>query len=220
LVTETNDYIFGDLHNALRDVLFDAIESDKVSDAMKLSTLPEAPRSKFSIPRRRLKISQRCSGFHCQIRCPRTRQSSRRTCAISSSLRHRLPFRRAAGRRFPDEQIQYTPLLIKAARAAVNEAPGDDVRKRLMIVPRCHVQRLSVVNEAGGRRVDAVITERGPIPVSPDCKDHRARDDRKCGWRCSPSAKMGASARTSSHICVRTSIFGYRARRWPLFRLV
>src|SRR6266542_2255110 len=42
-VTETNDYIFGDLHTALRDVLFDAIESGKVSEAMKLSSLPEAP---------------------------------------------------------------------------------------------------------------------------------------------------------------------------------
>jgi GMC oxidoreductase len=71
---------------------------------------------------------------------------------------------------FPMNKFSTTPLLIKAARAAVNEAPGDDVRKRLMIVPRCHVQRLSIVNEAGGRRVDAVITERGPIPVSPDCK--------------------------------------------------
>jgi hypothetical protein len=39
-----------------------------------------------------------------------------------------------------------------------------------MVVPRCHVSRLSVVNDAAGRRVDAVITEHGPVPVSPDAK--------------------------------------------------
>ena len=39
-----------------------------------------------------------------------------------------------------------------------------------MAVPLCHVNRLSVANDADGRRVDAVLTEHGAIPVSPDCK--------------------------------------------------
>ena len=39
-----------------------------------------------------------------------------------------------------------------------------------MVVPRCHVTRLSVASYPDGRRADAVLTERGPIPVSPDCK--------------------------------------------------
>ena len=171
-VTETNDYIFGDLHNALRDVLFDAIESDKVSDAMKLSTLPEAP------PVEILDTAPTLEDLAAMLGIPLPNPLPADTAKLEKDLRNKLKLeaplavqaRSGHAGFFPMNKFSTTPLLIKAARAAVNEAPGDDVRKRLMIVPRCHVQRLSVVNEAGGRRVDAVITERGPIPVSPDCK--------------------------------------------------
>lgn len=72
---------------------------------------------------------------------------------------------------FPINKFSTVPLLIKAARTAYNEAPNDDVPKRLMVVPRCHVTRLNVVTDPDGqRRVDAVLTERGPVPVPPDCK--------------------------------------------------
>lgn len=64
------------------------------------------------------------------------------------------------------------PLLTKAAREAVNQAgnPPDDVKKRVMVIPRCHVIRLNTVSDVGGQRVSEIITERGNIPVSPDCK--------------------------------------------------
>ena len=42
-VTATNDYIFGELHNALRDALFAALTAGTVSDAMPLAALPDAP---------------------------------------------------------------------------------------------------------------------------------------------------------------------------------
>src|SRR5215208_5182985 len=42
-VTETNDYIFGELHTAIRDLLFAAVEGGAITDAMALSSLPEAP---------------------------------------------------------------------------------------------------------------------------------------------------------------------------------
>ena len=44
------------------------------------------------------------------------------------------------------------------------------MKKRLMVVDRCHVIRLNNVNDAGGQRVSEVVTERGPLPVSPDAK--------------------------------------------------
>ena len=47
-------------------------------------------------------------------------------------------------------------VLIKAARGAVSDAPGDDVRKRLMVVPRCHVSRLTLTNDTDGLRIDGV----------------------------------------------------------------
>jgi hypothetical protein len=62
------------------------------------------------------------------------------------------------------------PLLMKAAREAVSQSSFDDVRKRLMVVDRCHVIRLNTVPEPGGQRVTDVVTERGTIPVSPDTK--------------------------------------------------
>jgi len=71
---------------------------------------------------------------------------------------------------FPINKFSAVPLLIKAARGAFSESSGDDVRKRLMVVPRCHVTRLSVATDPDGRRIDAVFTERGPVPVSPDSK--------------------------------------------------
>jgi len=171
-VTETNDYIFGDLHNALRDVLFDAIESGKVSDAMKLSTLPEAP------PVEILDTAPALADLAAMLGIPLPNPLPADTAKLEKDLRNKLKLeaplavqaRSGHAGFFPMNKFSTTPLLIKAARSAVNEAPGDDVSKRLMIVPRCHVQRLSVVNETLGRRVDAVITERGPVPVSPDCK--------------------------------------------------
>ncbi len=171
-VTETNDYIFGDLHNALRDVLFDAIESGKVSDAMKLSSLPEAP------PVEILDTPPALADLAAMLGIPLPNPLPADTAKLEKDLRNKLKLeaplavqaRSGHAGFFPMNKFSTTPLLTKAARAAYNESGNDDVNKRLMVVPRCHVQRLSVVNEAGGRRVDAVITERGPIPVSPDCK--------------------------------------------------
>src|SRR5262245_45350653 len=42
-VTETNDFIFGDLHRAMRKQLFDGLTAGQVSDAMDLPTLPDHP---------------------------------------------------------------------------------------------------------------------------------------------------------------------------------
>src|SRR6266540_2800487 len=171
-VTETNDFIFGELHYALRDVLFDAIETGKVSDAMKLSALPEAP------PVEILDTVPTLDDLAALLRIPLPNPLPADTTQLEQELRNKLKLeaplavqaRPGHAGFFPMNKFSTTPLLIKAARSAVSEAPGDDVSKRLMIVPRCHVQRLNVVNDAGGRRVDTVITERGPIPVSPDSK--------------------------------------------------
>src|SRR5207248_11266338 len=38
------------------------------------------------------------------------------------------------------------------------------------MVPRCHVIRLNTINDSGGQRITEIVTERGPIPVSPDTK--------------------------------------------------
>src|SRR5712692_10593514 len=57
-------------------------------------------------------------------------------------------------------------LLMKASRAAYTESAGDDVKKRLMVVPNCHVIRLvPVAGSAAGWRVAQVVTSKGTIDL-------------------------------------------------------
>jgi choline dehydrogenase-like flavoprotein len=180
-VTATNDYIFGDLHRALRRQLYDGIVGNKISDAIALSTLPDAPMVEIQEPRLPPLTPLTFADFAAMLEeplpnplpaTPAARQ------ALEDEFRNRLKLEAPLAVQarpehagfFPMNKFSTVPLLIKAARAAYNEAPGDDVRKRLMVVPRSHVTRLSVVNDPDGRRVDAVLTEHGPVPVLPDCK--------------------------------------------------
>jgi hypothetical protein len=42
-VTATNDFIFGDLHHAMRSQLFDGLAAGSVTDAIDLGSLPDHP---------------------------------------------------------------------------------------------------------------------------------------------------------------------------------
>lgn len=70
---------------------------------------------------------------------------------------------------FPFNKFSSAPLLIRAARAAFSESGGDDFKKRLMIVPRCHVIRLQtenvVVSGHALKRVHTVVTDQGSLAV-------------------------------------------------------
>lgn len=172
-VTATNDYIFGELHNAMRDRLFAALDAGNVGDAVPLSALPEAPPVEILDTPPTLPDLAALLGVALPNPLPATPKK------LEAELRNKLKLdaplavqaRPEHAGFFPLNKFSTVPLLIKAARGAAAESGFDDVRKRLMVVPRCHVTRLSVVNDPDGqRRVDAVLTERGPIPVSPDCK--------------------------------------------------
>lgn len=71
---------------------------------------------------------------------------------------------------FPFNKFSTAPLLTRAARAAYSESGGDDFKKRLMIVPRCHVIQLQtedvIVNGQPLKRVHTVVTDQGPVPVA------------------------------------------------------
>jgi choline dehydrogenase-like flavoprotein len=169
-VTETNDYIFGELHTALRDVLFDAVNGGSITAAVPLASLPDAPMVELLAPT--APTDAQLAEF-LGIPLPNPVPAGFRAEALNKlKLEAPLAVQARSGHAgfFPLNKFSTIPLLIKAARTAYAEAPGDDVRKRLMVVPRCHVQRLNVVNDAGGRRVDAVVTERGPVPVTPGSK--------------------------------------------------
>jgi choline dehydrogenase-like flavoprotein len=174
-VTVTNDYIFGELHNAMREQLFTAVLSHSVSDAIDLLTLPDAPVVEILDSPPSLRDLADLLGIALPDPLPTDPLQLK---ALEDQMRDRLKLEAPLAVQahpehagfFPLNKFSTVPLLIKAARGAFNEAPGNDVRKRLMVVPRCHVTRLSTVNDPDGRRVDAVFTERGTVPVAPDAK--------------------------------------------------
>lgn len=133
----TNDFIFGPLHEALRQRLFDGINSHQIQDAFPLAALPlhlegVAPGQKDLF----------------KLEAPLAVQSS----PVRSGF-------------FPFNKFSTLPLLTGASRAAQNESAGDDVKKRLMIVPDCHVTRLVTTVSQGITRVVEVLTSQGSISV-------------------------------------------------------
>jgi hypothetical protein len=136
-VTEANDFIFGDMHEALRRRLFDGLRAGRVRDAI---PLPQLPLHLDGIPPGQRAISKLEAPLAVQGRAPRSGF-------------------------FPMNKFSAVPLIMEASRAATYEAFNDDVKKRLMLVPFCHVTRLETVTTAHGLVVVNVLTNQGPVPV-------------------------------------------------------
>lgn len=137
-VTETNDFIQGELHLALRKKLFDGVNGNQVTGAIPLAEL----------------------ALHLDDISAAERDINKLEAPLAVKTRDR------AGA-FPPNKFSAVPMLVKAARAAALESQGDDVKKRLMIVPYCHVTRLATAPTGGdpALRVTSVETNLGPIPV-------------------------------------------------------
>lgn len=174
-VTTTNDFIFGDLHAALREQLYKALDSRKVAEATPLASLPDAPPVEIldTVPA----LTELAALLGASLPNPlpstpaalaRLEQEFRNKLKLEAPLAVQARPEHAGF--FPMNKFSTVPLLIKAARGASRESNGDDVRKRFMIVPRCHVKRLDVKSEPGGKRVTAIQTQRGEFPVASGCK--------------------------------------------------
>src|SRR5947209_108130 len=159
-VDSTNDFIFGPLQNALRQQLFDGLTANEVTDAIPLSQLPDHPavRGKHPTVADLLDLLGLTSGG--------TRGELLNQLKIEAPLAVQT---RTLSGLLPFNKFSSVPLLMQAARAANAEAAGDDVKKRLMIVPECHVVRLVTARMNGELTVVAVETNRGTIPVQPGC---------------------------------------------------
>lgn len=132
-VDVTNDFIHGPLHDALRQQLLDGIDNNQVSHVVPLTELPLTAQ-----------VPPNATVEEAKLEAP---------LAVQSKV-DRPGF-------FPFNKFNAMQLLIKAARAAQEEAKGDDVKKRLMVVPNCHVIRL--VTQGG--RVTEVLTNQGSVSV-------------------------------------------------------
>lgn len=137
-VDRTNDFISGDLHSALRQLLFDAISANKVSDAIALAQIP-LHLDPSQIPAGQEDINK--------LEAP---------LAVQTNTRPGF---------FPFNKFSAVPLLMSAARASATEAGFDDVKRRLMVVPRCHVKRLMTMQDGSTSRVTSVETDQGTIAL-------------------------------------------------------
>jgi choline dehydrogenase-like flavoprotein len=153
---ETNDFVSGDLQNALRQALFNGINNGDITDAVPLSNLPDHPvlRTEPSADADRLRDL---------LGNPAAAQGLG-LAALKNLLKLEAPLA-VQGQTlpgfFPFNKFSSMPLLMKAARSAQAESNNNDARKRLMVVPFCHVTGLQV--QSG--RVVAVDTNLGTVPV-------------------------------------------------------
>jgi choline dehydrogenase-like flavoprotein len=142
--TETNDFIHGPLHEALRRQLFEGVKAGKVKAAVPFAELPQlldnVPASKQDL---------------FKLEAPLAVQGTPPRSGF-----------------FPINKFSSVPLLAQASRAAREEsvqgfpsADGADVRKRLMVVPNCHVVRLITDVANGQAHVTGVLTNQGFIPL-------------------------------------------------------
>lgn len=140
-VTETNDFIHGALHEALRKKLFDGVNANQVTGAIPLAEL----------------------ALHLDD-IPAAEQALHK---LEAPLAVKTRDRAGA---FPPNKFSAVPMLVKAARAAALESQGDDVKKRLMVIPNCHVTRLSTAptGDDPALRVTTVETNLGPVAIPAD----------------------------------------------------
>jgi choline dehydrogenase-like flavoprotein len=130
-----NDFIHGPMHDALLQQLFKGINAGQVPEAIPLASLPltvAVPEGTSATTKNKLKLEA--------------------PLAVQS---------RARSGFFPVNKFSSVPMLLRTARLAQQQSGGDDVKKRLMVVPNCHVKRL--ITSKG--RVTAVQTSAGDVVV-------------------------------------------------------
>ncbi len=153
-VTETNDFVFGELQRLLRQRLFQgtlkpvANKPAPISDAMPLTPLPSHPGVRYAkqppLDAELARMLDLAGGGPFP-----NRQTLLDLLKLEAPLA--VECRTESGL-FPFNKFSVVPILMKASRVAAQEADGTgpttDARKRLMIVPNCHVEELVTETQA------------------------------------------------------------------------
>jgi choline dehydrogenase-like flavoprotein len=156
-VDETNDFIFGPLQNALRQQLYNGITGKRVTDAVFLDELPRPQAALSPNP-----TAQELLDLLGLQSSPLTAVELLNLAKLEAPLAVQT---RTLSGFFPFNKFSVVPLIMKATRAAQAESRNDDVKKRLMIVPHCHVKRLVMGPGPRGVAVTGVDTSQGFVPV-------------------------------------------------------
>lgn len=160
-VTETNDFIFGELHEALRAVL--AAGLGNVVGAIPLNQLPDPPLIAAGASRQEVLDQLGIDDPGPQVTTSTLKDLLKLEAPLAVSAR--APH---AGF-FPLNKFSTVPLLMKASRTAYLDAGGDDTRKAFMVLPNTHVNSVRLQATAGGGlRAVGVETSRGSIALAPN----------------------------------------------------
>jgi hypothetical protein len=155
-VDEANDFIFGELQNALRQRIFDKVGA--ISGAVPLGTLPTSPLMKPGADPASLLGLTSTSGLS-----PQDLQDLLKLEA-PLAVQARAPHSGF----FPLNKFSTVPLLMKAARTASRDFSGDDARKDFMVLPDTHVLALrKAPTAASDWRITGIETSQGFIDLAP-----------------------------------------------------
>ena len=165
--TDSNDFIFGRLHDALREQLFQAMKTAaNVPGAIPLAALPDHPSVRYFNQSATLAAAAGAAGGTVTTIPPppvppdsQLREwlgfdlsDTTSRADLLNLLKLEAPLAvqaRTAPGEFPNNKYSSVPTLTKASRIAAGETGGigteADARKRLMVVPKCHV--LDIITE-------------------------------------------------------------------------
>jgi choline dehydrogenase-like flavoprotein len=150
-VTETNDFIYGPLHLALRRQLYEGLNVPATPTNIKLKDVPEHPAIRYPDPVNPVQINKDVllDWLGLPANDPMTEQELHQLFKLEAPLAVQS---QAPPGHFPINKFSTVPLLTKAARLASKQADGvgaiADARKRLIVVPNCHVQDIITETQA------------------------------------------------------------------------
>jgi choline dehydrogenase-like flavoprotein len=143
-VKETNDFIYGPLHTALRKPLYDGLKSAGNGTGFTFADLLDHPAVRYPDPGEPAIDAKLLRDW---LNLPATDTTP--LAALRDLFKLEAPLAVQSTTLpgfFPTNKFSAVPGVIRAARLASAEADGvgvaADARKRLMIVPDCHVQEL------------------------------------------------------------------------------
>jgi choline dehydrogenase-like flavoprotein len=149
-VKETNDFIYGPLHTALRKQLHAGLKAPGNATGFTLAALPEHPAVRYPDPGEPPIDAALRRDW---LGLPPTDTTPEATLRELFKLEAPLAVQSTTlPGFFPTNKFSAVPGLIRAARLASAQADGvgvaADARKRLLIVPNCHVQELLTATQA------------------------------------------------------------------------
>lgn len=152
----TNDFIYGPLQNALREVL----AASGPAGMVPFSDLPDHPAV--------IRLGPNATKQQVADVLGISHPGGRNLADLKDEAKLEAPLAVQSAARsgtFPNNKFSSVPLTVKAARTAWAEWPREDnLRRRLMLVPNCHVQQL--IHD--GQRVVQVRTNLGNVEVQKD----------------------------------------------------